>query len=393
MRTIRQLAVPQDTNIARFPEGQIQNETATQEGTPVVREIYGDILANLYKLLGLADITPNGTEDSEETQFQLIQALELFSNKTNDVEQTLSLAATVWSVPLKLSILPDKFVFIGVASDDYDGTETYTFKGSEALVSYPFTSPTGFSSGDNVIVVIDQSGVKAISLDASVISSSGSIVSTAFGNPISYNDSQTMWYYSQSGYLYNEKPNSANILSVIRTDSADAGAIILDVFFVKKRFVVFVWLPATTTYAFWQFDSGNLAVATKITVVGITPGSSNDHKPYCYVSDNNQFYVTNRLNNIADDFEFTILSYDEVSAELTRVQDIAINNAFQKTSNVFFSDDNLYTLIASVLVRYGVLDGTQQTLLAFGALNGQVFSYSQRPYYSNGELGIIWSGI
>ena len=75
MRTIKQLPIPQDTNLAKFPQGTILNETDTAQGTPVVREIYGDILTNIYKILSLTGITPDGTEDSETTQYQIVNAL------------------------------------------------------------------------------------------------------------------------------------------------------------------------------------------------------------------------------------------------------------------------------------------------------------------------------
>jgi len=50
MRTIKNLAVPQNSD-PKFPFSTIQNETDVLDGTPVVEEIYGDVLTNLYKLL------------------------------------------------------------------------------------------------------------------------------------------------------------------------------------------------------------------------------------------------------------------------------------------------------------------------------------------------------
>ena len=49
MRTIRDLPIVQDGNNTLFPDGQIKNETATDPGTPVVREIYGDVITNIYE--------------------------------------------------------------------------------------------------------------------------------------------------------------------------------------------------------------------------------------------------------------------------------------------------------------------------------------------------------
>ena len=49
MRTIRDLPIVQDGNNTLFPDGQIKNETATDPGTPVVREIYGDVNLSIWK--------------------------------------------------------------------------------------------------------------------------------------------------------------------------------------------------------------------------------------------------------------------------------------------------------------------------------------------------------
>jgi len=47
MKVLGNLLVPKDSN-SRYPFGSnIKNETDTEQGTPVVREIYGDPLMNL----------------------------------------------------------------------------------------------------------------------------------------------------------------------------------------------------------------------------------------------------------------------------------------------------------------------------------------------------------
>ena len=70
MRVIKNLTVPQNTD-SKFPFSTIQNETDLVDGTPVVEEIYGDVLTNLYKLLQATGVTPTGTQDNDETQYQI----------------------------------------------------------------------------------------------------------------------------------------------------------------------------------------------------------------------------------------------------------------------------------------------------------------------------------
>ena len=55
MKNLTHLDVPKDIQ-AKFPFGTIQNETPTQEGTPVYRELYGDILTNIWKIIELSGI-------------------------------------------------------------------------------------------------------------------------------------------------------------------------------------------------------------------------------------------------------------------------------------------------------------------------------------------------
>jgi len=161
--------------------------------TPVVEEIYGDILTNIYKLLRLSGVTANGLQDSETSQYQLIEALQKFSNTMNDVEQQLNLTGTLFSIGLDLSILPNKYVCFARSVEDYDSSLTYTFKGSNATV-LPFTSITGFKSGSTVLLVIDTAGVRAFNVseeDAAVVANE---IFTPFGTPLAYNDSEKIFY-------------------------------------------------------------------------------------------------------------------------------------------------------------------------------------------------------
>lgn len=150
---------------ANLPFGKtIQDETDTQPGTPIVADLMRDLFSNFYRLLELAKITPTNDFDGDSTQYQLIDALKKLPNSMNDIEQVLTLDGSVWSVPLDLSILPNKYFFFARASDNYIQdpmveTPDYTFKGT-GTDEYTFTSDN-FNSGDELLVVIDTSGVRA----------------------------------------------------------------------------------------------------------------------------------------------------------------------------------------------------------------------------------------
>ena len=66
MRTLKLLNLIHDNNYSLFPQGAILNETDNNEGTPVVREVYGDILSNVYKIITEAGINFNNSEDNEQ---------------------------------------------------------------------------------------------------------------------------------------------------------------------------------------------------------------------------------------------------------------------------------------------------------------------------------------
>jgi len=113
MRTVKHLPIgtPQNPNTTRFPDGGIVNETTTSKGTPIVEEIIGDILENSYAILRAAKIEPNGGQDGEDTEHQLLKALKSLTNDLNDSEQSLTLDGTVFSIPLNLALFPEKYFY------------------------------------------------------------------------------------------------------------------------------------------------------------------------------------------------------------------------------------------------------------------------------------------
>ena len=115
MKTLAQQTFVKEVS-ANHPFGAIINETDTNDGTPVVREVYNDLLVNNYKLLQKVGITANNLEDNEVNGYQIIEALQKLPNKLNDIEQILTLSGTVWSIPLPIELLPNKYFFFAKAA-------------------------------------------------------------------------------------------------------------------------------------------------------------------------------------------------------------------------------------------------------------------------------------
>ena len=228
MRTIKQLPVPQDQD-PRFPFGTIQNENedGTVLGTPVVREIYGDILTNFYAILRDAGIVPNGTEDNDDNGYQFLEALKKFTNNLNDIEQVLSLTASDFSINLDIDNLPNKYVIFARTAAAYISGVSYTFSGTGDN-SYPLTSPTGFKASDEVMIVIDTSGVRVYSVTFKE-TESPNIIFSDFGSAISFNDSDKI-YYGAEGKLFTDDPAIFDIQNAIRLNQSNASIYVNEIF-------------------------------------------------------------------------------------------------------------------------------------------------------------------
>lgn len=386
MRTIGQLAIPKDTDLVKFPDGTVLNETETVEGTPVVREVLGDVLTNVYKILRLTKETPDGLEDTEVTKYQLVNALKKWTNDLNDKEQVLTLAATVWSVPFDLDILPNKYVFIAIASDNFNPLIAYTFKGTGAAPIIGLTSATGFNASDEILVVIDTAGVRVISLTK--VSAQADKEFTVFGQPLSYNSTSVI-KYETNGKLLSDAPSIDDLRNTIRTLNADPLTEVFDMVILKGFVLCFCFLPGTTTYNFYHFDLIDLNTAIAVPVTGIIIPIGSDNKPFMY-TDGTDIFVTNATGNTANDNDISKLTYTPATPTIAFVSTITINAGFVKTSNVVVKGGELFTFITSVLKKYNLSSGAQIIINDFETINGIIFQFNGFVFYTNGEVATKW---
>jgi hypothetical protein len=383
MRTIKQLPIPQNSD-SKFPQSTILNETETEEGTPVVEEIYGDILTNHYKLLQEVGIAPTGTQDNDDTQYQILEALKKLPNSLNDIEQILTLTGTVWGIPLNIDYLPNKYFLVARASENYVEGTAYTFKGSSATV-LGFTSD-GFKGGDELLVIIDSSNVRAYSLSA--LNQSPDDVFTVMGNPISFNDTNKMWY-EENGNLISDVPSTNYLEGVIRVDVSDGTILVNDIFVLNGFVLCFCVVPATNVYFFRQFDLNDFSASDAVTLSGTSFASVSDFSPYVYAKQG-FVYVTNAMNTTVNDYSITKLNYNSVTATLTFVSTISLDVSFVKTSNAVVKSDLLYTMISGFLYSYNLISGTKVSLGIYSGVIGQLFGFNGEVYFSSGEVAKKW---
>jgi len=383
MKIIEQLSIPKQVD-SDFPFGAIINETDTEDGTPVVREVYNDHLVNNYKLLEEVGITPSGAEDNETNGYQILEALKKLPNVLNDIEQILSLSTTIWSIPLNIDLLPNKYVFVARASEDYVAGTTYSFKGSTAT-EYPFTS-SGFKASDELLIVIDQSTVRAYSLSA--LSNAPTEVFAVMGTPVAFNDTNKMWY-QESGQLLSDVPSVDYLESIIRVDVSDGTVLLNDIFVLNGYVLCFCIVPASNTYFFRQFILTDLSASTAITLSGASFSNASDFMPYVY-AEQGVIYITNDMNSSADDFSISKLNYNPGAGTLTFVSTTDMDNSFVKTSNAVIKLGLLYTMISGVLESYSLTSGVKLSLGSYSGVAGQIFSFNGQVYFNSGEVCRKW---
>lgn len=383
MRTIKDLAVPQNTD-PKFPFGSIKNETDTEDGTPVVEEIYGDIITNAYKLLQSVGIVPTETQDSDTSQYQILEALKLLPNSLNDIEQVLSLNATTWSVSFNLDYLPNKYFFVARASEDYVAGTSYKFKGTTDT-EYNFSS-SGFKASDEILVIIDASGVRAYSL--SFLGNTSSEVFTVMGTPVAFNDTNKV-YYQEGGQLISDAPSVSQLENIIRVDLSDGTILLNDMLVMNGYVLCFCYNQTSSTYLFRQFNLNNLSVSLVVNLVGATLVNATDFMPYVFAKQG-EVYLTNGANSSANDYLLSKFNYTPASGNLTFVSTTTLDASFVKTSNAAIKNGLLYTMVLGILESYNLSSGVKASLGSYSGIAGQLFGFNSEVYYGNGDVAKKW---
>lgn len=396
MRTIKELPVPQDGNDANFPDGQIRNETDAVTGTPVVREIYGDVLTNIYKIIRDAGIDFTQTEDGENTQYQLLDALKVFVNNLNDKQQVLTVDNEDINLAINIDNLPNNYVFIGRLSDALSTQTNYTINsGDSGVASYPVTISQNIAASATVLVVINNAGTRIVSLSGSAETTDNNGLFVGLGNPLSFNDSEKLLYYSK-GYILDDTPNSYAIEQAIQASEGTSDIIVVQCIVHRDKLIALCLNTVTTTYDAFAFDIEDLTTVEGKIAMPKTSGT--DYQPYMYcdgafVYFSNSGTTIQSVNDSANDNDFAKFSFDAGALSFSLVSSFSLNVGFIKTTNVFMDSANerLYTFLNGTLVYY-IFDGSPSTQVGFfDTVNGLVFHYFKSTYYSNGETATKWN--
>ena len=384
MRTIRDLPIVQDGNNTLFPDGQIKNETATDPGTPVVREIYGDVITNIYKIIRDAGVDFTETEDSESTQYQLLDALKVFTNELNDTMQVLTVNGLKVSINVSLDNLPNNYFFICQVSDSLSSGVTYELEGSGDN-TYNFSVQSNINSSSQVLLIVNKfSNVRLIDLSKETVQNT---ISLPYSGLLSYNSTEISYYLSD-GFILTNGPKAANVQQAIRVDEGDNDILIYDAVIHKGVLICLAKTDAATVYDIYVFNLTNLeTVVNKFTV---TQQTSTDHVPYLF-ADNSFVYLSNLGNNSSDDFKMRAYSFDSETFEFTQSSDITLNSDFQKSTNYFIKDSKFFTFINGNLYSYPFTGETRNFEKFLNNTNGQVFTQDSKIYFKSGFIGNLWN--
>lgn len=392
MRKIKDISdIVKEVN-SDFPDGTIINETDTQDGTPVIREIYGDILNNNYKIMRETGVDSNSLEDSESNGFQLVEAIKKLPNTLNDVERVISFDGTNYNVYLNFNYLPDKYVFVARVDSNYvAGSQIFGTlnKDGQSPISYSLVSPTGFNASDEVLVILDQSSVRVYSLTKTSQEEDSEDLLLSLGNPLAYNDVfPNIMKYQEDGYLIDDSPKSVYVEGDLRFFSGDGTLIVLDIVFVQNQILCYCFSDQDKKYIFYlmETDFSNIRLVTGINI----DASVNDYKPY-FFTDQNRIILTNQANNSDEDHVLSFYSLDWSAGTAVLTSELNLDPSFKKTTSIAVSNLIAYTLVEGVLNGYDLNTGNAENIAVFNSAIGSIFVFGQQKiYFSFGQIAKLW---
>ena len=358
----------------------IQNETDTQEGTPVIDDVLNDILVNLYKILVLTNINPTNSSDNNLTQYQLVEAIKKLPNSMNDVERVLTVSGSTVSVDLDLSILPNKYFFFGKPTETFSPDSSWTLKYSDTILYFSNQGLT-FNSSDELLIVLDNLGVRAYSLTSLLIPVQSEIY-IGLGNPLSYNNSSTM-YYQESGNFFKEDLIMHDLETIIRTELENSTIVVLDMFVINGNVLCFCSIPSSISYFLRYFSLSDLTVSNSMAISGLSFGNGVDYTPYVYV-DGLHFFISNNANTEFSDYKLACYLLNFGSDIMTFISTTTYNNTLQKTNNIVIYGGYIYSYISGYLKKYSGSSSPITTYLPI--VSGQLFSFNNSNYIGSLDM-------
>jgi hypothetical protein len=385
MKTLRGQNFVHDTNYTLYPDGSIQNEIeGEQDGTPVVREVYNDLLVSIYAYLRNRNIAPNQIDDNANNGYQLIQALQRNVNILNDTEKILAINGSTWNLNIDFNLIPSKYFVFARAADDYDSSIQF-LKGTDGA-QFAF-SPANFKTGDELLLILDHATIRTYN-----ISSSSTVQSAqfpVFGQPLSYLANTNKVWYEKDGYLYSDFPENYNINQVISTQIG-LECEIRSIVQIGEKIVCMVFLPNDGAFRFFYFNIGSFNLA-----IELTPPPDEILVRYVY-EDNLMFSNGESLFIVLSpsgetNFEIESMSINFTSNQLTRTGSYELESSYIKTTNSVMNSQGIIGFEPDGRLNLYRFNGSKVELGFFNNFVGNIFRVGENIYFNNGSNATKWN--
>ena len=340
MRTIKQLNVPKEQDLNKFPDSTILNETDTIDGTPVVREIYGDLLTNWYAYLRDRGITANGLEDHEINGYQLIEALKLNVNTLNDIRQTLSVIdSSTFELDIDFKLLTSDYPIFVRSTETINiedkGKGVYYLQDSKGVKKIiNFTNSV--NSGDELLFIISND-VKAINLIQNGSSTKNNETEVNIqGVPLSYSTSKLSDYLDGNILIYNDGT------SIDLNTYLQAGFVVKDVVLINDAYFIFGIESVSKKLRLYKYFRGENTV-DEILIQNINDNNQevgmNTAKVMMYVY-KNKIAFTYRAGKVLNPYLLYMYDFDNTNL-LKFNSEIELASSFSGTSNYIMNDEGV----------------------------------------------------
>lgn len=346
MRTIKQLQVPQETDYNKFPNSTILNETDTTDGTPVVREIYGDLLTNIYAFCKDRGVEFNGLEDNEINGYQIVEALKLNVNKLNDVRYTLQNSdVNTFSIDIDFNLISDNYPIFAQATENMvmsSYVRTFLLEDKNGVQKNIHFNEI-ISSGDELLLIISDV-VTIINLSKSDLYEN-KVELNIQGIPLNYSDSKLSDYFDNSDEQY-----------LIFNDGTFAvlkeyfpSKIIRDIIYKDQKYFIFCIDEFTNKLHLYTYTRLSNSVE-EVELPEYTLAGSYSHLTQMYVYGNN-FAFSHNLGR-SDKPNNLILFSENENNELEFISDITLDSSFLAPYEYFMYDDHIILSDGQYLYKY-----------------------------------------
>lgn len=341
MRTIKNLPVPKEQDLVKFPNSTILNETDTNDGTPVVREIYGDFITNIYAFLVDRGIIPNEIEDNEVNGYQFLDALKLNVNKLNDVHRVLGVIdQNTFSIDIDFSLISNSYpIFVKCPEDVYITNRNRYITDSKGI-SKNVKINKNINAGDELLLIISDE-INVINLIHDDLYDN-KLELNVQGVPLSYSTSNLNDFLSDNVLIYNDG-SSIDLMQFL-----DANLVIRDVVLINEYYLIFCVNSVDNKLKLYRFRRGELNVS-ELFIQGVNDNNQDaglrTYAVKMYVF-KNKIAFSHKIGNVFNPYILSFFDYDD-SNLLKFNSEVTLDPTFSGTSNYLMGDD--YIIITDTL--------------------------------------------